>query len=546
MKRTSVLCGCAVAAAGLGAIAGQPQAFAAPLADPIAVGPQGAFGASTYQVYEAADPFVGISWDDAKGFADGLSGPTPDGGSRICYLTTLTSATEAEVVENTRLASGLTSTQLWIGGSQQPSANPDPLIPLAQRDWFWENDEGPIPGSNDSSMDGYRNWAGTEPNDDSGPGLEEHLTTGLFGQPEWNDSRVVGPPAAVTGFIVECNGSLGEDITLFPVPDVPDPTEPAVAVVEEVINPGLIRQFACTVKEPANRRRFEQLDLIQLIRDTDTEACNALEAELRPEYAAKLRAYQRVPENPLNTTDENTKDLVLTLVKSTDFDGNPAELTRGLFLFEINTRSAGVDDGACRDTSLNTAVTARDQKTAARVNLSGTEPSADLATNSTIFCNRRRNGGRTSDQLLIDPVINIGAPRTHIAREAFSIRQALRAARPFCADTGFVDRVRADFFRAMRNAQSFSQGRQALATTQLEELSRIALDPTRIGIMDDPYEGCTDLRGTLTSRLLALTYQHFRYIRFPGLGQEAYVIPQETLDLFPAFPGDAPSGPVVQ
>lgn len=138
----------------------------------------GNYGGSVYDIY-AYETGDDRSWAAAKAFATGAGG----------YLATITSFGEDDFIFN--LAVGvLTPQEAWVGGSQ-PAGETTPTA-----NWFWENGEGAIDGTN--AGPNYANWLGAEPNDHAGP--EQFLAVNLLGSFGWNDE---GNTTNVGGFVVE-------------------------------------------------------------------------------------------------------------------------------------------------------------------------------------------------------------------------------------------------------------------------------------------------------------------------------------------------------
>lgn len=505
MTRTHTLLGCVAAAAGiLPVVAGAQTDLAS-----------GTFGGSTYTVVGQS----GVPWPSASAAAMDLSDAT-----RTCHLATLTSASEDAFVENLRVTAGVSPGEVWVGGEQDDADN-----------WTWVNGEGPFPGG-PGLPGGYENWQDGEPNDAGGS--EVYLGIGLGG-PGWNDEANLGN---IGGYVVECDAiEPGEDVTVFP-PNIPD--QPVVSVVQEVIAPGRIDQFTCVIKEPRRRGRLQGLNLIREIKNTHTPDCQALAAQLRPEYRARLRFYQRAFVNP-DSTDSNPKDIVVTLVRSQDLAGNPADLTNGVVVSEEVASAFGVNEQECRITSTS-AVDAGDSPTTVRANVDGDQFIDQLATNSTFFCNRSRSASRYSDQLYAYPIRNsdrvIGGP-AQVATEATEFRLKLLALGSSCTDTAIVDRIRSDFDAAMLRIQfgsAFNNETLALqGISKLEATTLLALE-TGEDLTVFSYDGCPDLEGEAVSRLLAITFQSWRYILFPDAGDPPYEVPMAIEDLLPPFPEETP------
>jgi hypothetical protein len=306
--------------------------------------------------------------------------------------------------------------------------------------------------------------------------------------------------------------------------------QPVTAVVQEVVAPGTIEPFTCVIKEPKYRRHWQKLDLIRRIKRTDTEACNRLEDELEPWYEAKLRSYQRAFINS-SSTDRNKKDIVVTLIKSRDLNGMPADLTQGVVIFESDAAAAGVDEPECR------VDPARISPTTVRINLSGEEPSGALGTNATTLCNRTRDAGRFSDQLIAYPLRSVASGPAQVAVEASTFRRAVRyERRAGCVNPVFLNRLLDDFNEAMAYVQFGSLTQKEQGIMMLQEATLLALDPAQYGTTCPEALGA---QGQLVARLLAITFQSHRYILFPNTDME-YVVPDAIKALLPPFPGDPP------
>ena len=143
----------------------------------------GTFGGSNYDIYsyEAGDD---RSWDTAKTFATSVGG----------YLATITSLDEDSYIYSlaTALFPPEAWAEAWVGGSQTPGTT------TATANWFWENAEGAIDGTN--AGPNYANWLAGEPNDFGGPGAEQFLAINLLGEFVWNDE---GNIPSIGGFVVE-------------------------------------------------------------------------------------------------------------------------------------------------------------------------------------------------------------------------------------------------------------------------------------------------------------------------------------------------------
>jgi hypothetical protein len=108
----------------------------------------------------------------------------------IGHLATITSAEEDQKIETLRQQAG--GPVLWVGGFQAPDE-------MSIRDgWQWDNDEGPIPGTNGGNV--YANWLPGEPNDYWGAGSENGMVIGWLNSFGWNDQ---GVNVGAAGFVVE-------------------------------------------------------------------------------------------------------------------------------------------------------------------------------------------------------------------------------------------------------------------------------------------------------------------------------------------------------
>ena len=126
----------------------------------------------------------------------------------IGHLATITSAEEDATIESLRQEAG--GPVLWVGGYQEPGE-------LAVKDgWKWDNDEGPIPGTN-GAVGGYAHWQEGEPNDYWGAGSENAMVIGWLNQAGWNDQ---GANVGAAGYVIEY--------------DVQDPVVSAREIMETV------------------------------------------------------------------------------------------------------------------------------------------------------------------------------------------------------------------------------------------------------------------------------------------------------------------------
>jgi hypothetical protein len=161
----------------LGPIAAQAE-------EPVLV-ESGSFGGHFYEVYSAD----GFSWEEANDKATAL---THDGVTG--HLATITTAGEDLFLNGLRQDSGVSPSEVWVGGFQvacAPGSGPT-------CGWNWVNGEGPIDGTN--AGPGYANWLDGEPNDNTGPGSESFMGIGLGNAFGWNDEAALGN---IGGYIVE-------------------------------------------------------------------------------------------------------------------------------------------------------------------------------------------------------------------------------------------------------------------------------------------------------------------------------------------------------
>lgn len=496
-------------------------------ADPGEVLKEGTYDGSSYKVVF----YPGISWTDARSAAEDMSTP-----NQACYLATLTSQAENEFVEALRQDSDFGEIpqvhQVYVGGRQDLSS--EGAEPAG--DWFWleEGSEDNLeritnPDGSPATPATWVNWADGEPNDS---GVEGYLTIGRFDTGEWNDEPV-DRDETIAGYVVECDGVVpGDDVVIFN-----DPTQPVVSVVEEVVAPGRIRQYSCVIQEPSNRGALHLLDLIKSAKNTP--GCAELVANLPAGAKAYLRTYQRAFANPLNA---NKKDIVLTLIRSTNLDGTPADLTRGVVISQENPELFAVDAQECRlSTDHDRFVDASVAPTTVRVNMSGEE--GTLATNSTFFCNAPKSGGRYSDQLLAYPIRNrvpgLADGLLQLEAEASGFRQAVRSIRTICSNTDlapFLDQLLADFNAAIRDVRAQAAASAPTGVGLLEDVTRDALGQDYQASCQAAYD--EDAEGQFVSRLLAITYQAYRYVLFPDAGDLAYVVPSDITEALPPFPGE--------
>jgi hypothetical protein len=142
---------------------------------------------------------VGVSWEDAKAHAEGLSVENGDVG----YLATINSVYEQEFIQSAVLPNiGVNKNQVWIGGRQD--AEEGLTTPAANWNWVVNVEVAPESWS-------YTNWlAEHEPSNDGN--IDErfltmwvkHLQNGQDGRGKWNDEKLIAPTTAqIIGMIVE-------------------------------------------------------------------------------------------------------------------------------------------------------------------------------------------------------------------------------------------------------------------------------------------------------------------------------------------------------
>jgi len=478
---------------------------------------QGVFDTSTYIIFRDDE----TSWQDAKAFADNFSCPPGQEG----HLATLTRPEEDAFVEALRDSTSLH--EAWIGGSQaaigsEPGGG-----------WTWENGEGPIPGSNSDPSVGYRNWQDGEPNNQGGN--EEHLAIGLNDNPGWNDEGNLGN---IDGFVIECDSLNNNGAVVFP----PDDNAEVTAVVQEIVEPGTIAQTSCVVQRPGPSLFPVRLDLIELIRTTETPECQALEEALPDGASAELLSYQQpfydFVDEETGSLVQNDGKFVVTLIRSRNADGDPIDITNGVVVSESKA-SLGLGGEPTCDTRF-----VSQSPTTVGVNLSLAEPSGPKARNLTATCNRSRDAMRYSDQLIAYPIRNVSLrlpPRLQVLREARDLRAAIDSY-SICVDEGFLNQLRTEVDSAVANALSFRVRRIDRGIRRLQRATELALN---IGEFD-PYRNprnaggtlCpNDPKGQLGSRLLDLTFQVHRGLRYPWR-YVLYEIPDEIRCLLPPFPGE--------
>jgi hypothetical protein len=130
--------------------------------------------------------YADMSWDAATTHMANNLGPQ-------YYLATVTSEGEQNFLQN-ELLDDVTG-EYWLGGYQVPATEPD-----AADSWYWVNNEG-LFWDGGAVADMYANWAGGEPNDNTGSASEQHLAMwSNFGW-KWNDEGALGN---ISGYIAEC------------------------------------------------------------------------------------------------------------------------------------------------------------------------------------------------------------------------------------------------------------------------------------------------------------------------------------------------------
>jgi hypothetical protein len=124
------------------------------------------YGTHTYDLIRAN----GITWADAQAAASALG--------TGWHLATITSSAEQSFITGSVVGSSNPG-EFWLGGVQDGFGQ-----------WTWVTGE----------TWGYTNWNPGEPNDNYGPGSENHLATWGSGTWRWNDEGNLGN---ITGYIVE-------------------------------------------------------------------------------------------------------------------------------------------------------------------------------------------------------------------------------------------------------------------------------------------------------------------------------------------------------
>jgi len=182
-------------------------------------------------------------WETAKAFTETLNHLTVQG-----RLATITSEDEDFFIRYLAAGSSV-STELWVGGFQDPAADePVPPTTIPYDGWTWLNGEDiPEPGA----TTGYENWDAGEPNNS---GNEDHLGIGLKGYGAnygWNDEVQLGN---VRGLVVEYGDIVEVDPTECTSPGgcatLPEEAQTLLFPPGTVIVPGV----------PVDVRTFEFID----------------------------------------------------------------------------------------------------------------------------------------------------------------------------------------------------------------------------------------------------------------------------------------------
>ena len=145
-------------------------------------------GGNWHEYYVITLP--GASWDNATVDMNILLGSG-------FHLATITSNEEQAFIESLLDDNGI-SGEYWLGGVQDPI---DTLI--ADENWTWVTGE---------EFTTYQHWWGTEPNDNYGPGSEQHLAMWSADEWYWNDQSALGN---ITGYIAESYESIPEPATML-------------------------------------------------------------------------------------------------------------------------------------------------------------------------------------------------------------------------------------------------------------------------------------------------------------------------------------------
>jgi len=133
----------------------------------------GVWGLHVYHVFS----YPGQSWDAAT------SDMYSNLGSSY-YLATITSQPEQDFIYSMMTNNNILG-EYWLGGYQDPLETTDP-----NANWTWVTYE---PWS-------YTNWFPGEPNDNYGPGSEQHLAIWSNDDWKWNDQSYL---PNITGYVAE-------------------------------------------------------------------------------------------------------------------------------------------------------------------------------------------------------------------------------------------------------------------------------------------------------------------------------------------------------
>ena len=182
----------AIALAAFSPLASSTPAVCGP-GQPTHNGYSGAFDGRFYQVVAAS----GIPWDGEEGARAAAEAMTH--GAVQGQLATINSHAEDEyihcLINATEVASdGPTNREYWVGGFQEEC---DLEEPDAGCGWQWINGELIAPAN---TLTPYTNWQDGEPNDNYGPGSEQHVGVNLGGNFGWNDEFSLGN---IGGYVVE-------------------------------------------------------------------------------------------------------------------------------------------------------------------------------------------------------------------------------------------------------------------------------------------------------------------------------------------------------
>lgn len=471
------------------------------------------FDGSEYIVYGAPQ----ISWSAAKTFVENnvtcaISGVTPS-------LATLTRAQEDQFVDDLRKT--VSSGEFWIGGSQ-PAAETTPTA-----NWSWENDEGPIPGSNGSAALGYRNWLAAEPNDAGGPGSEQHLAIGLGNAFGWNDEGNLGN---IAGFIAECDAFDNNGIQLltknnpnFNIESVGQASsgEAGTATLTTCVVCRTFEGGPGIGKKPATGGG--KLDLRKVIKDTaelnpGDAGCVALDQKL-DEYAAlnmlgKKNEIVMPPWMQPFTQMNGEQCFTASLVQIRDAN-NPnlsVNIVDGVVLSEEDSLVAGQPE------ECDTPFVSDSPVTAGRA-----IPGIQTLRPESVLCNRSRSATRYSDRFQVYDVRLDSAMKTpsdQLVELGKYFNEALDSfAAQSCVNPAFLNEVRTRYAAAEANALG---GFAETAITQLQALGVFALniggpvDPYRVG--GNPMGALCDgePKAEIGSTVVSLSYHVWRGILYPS------------------------------